>query len=295
MTKHPLVSIIVLFYGQKEITELAVKSLLNTECSNFEIILVDNLSPDDSAEYLKRKFRQNRKIRVVNNPVNNLVAGGYNFGAQFAKGKYLVFFNNDIEVEPNWLSQLLLANSQIKYCPLLLQPKILSFHQKNKIDNFGGLYLYPGIGLGLATGKIDDHDFLKTVAVDYVQAIFMIESAFFKKVGGFDQWYQTHYEDLDFSLRAKKLGAKCYVCGTSIVYHKGSVTYKQQRNNELLAFHIKKNRIRTVMKNFSGLDKFARVFLLELLELIMILYYLTQFNLKMIKSSIKAMLTANKL
>jgi GT2 family glycosyltransferase len=166
-------------------------------------------------------------------------------------------------VDPNWILEMIkLAKKNSKY---IIQPKILSYYNKKVIDHIGGKYNYFGYTKPIGKGETDQGQYNSNFELDHISAtMFMIDRKFFLKVGGYDEWFVSHYEDIDLYLRAKKLGGKSLYAWRSKIYHKGSVTYKRFIIPESTLFHIRKNRIRVVLKNFSGIEKYIRLFLLAL-------------------------------
>ncbi len=102
----PKVSVIILNWNQPEFTVKCIRSVLEQSYQDFEILLVDNNSDDNSVYIFKRKFGKNTKIRIIENQANLGYAGGNNTGVRTAKGKYICILNNDTEVKKNWLKEL---------------------------------------------------------------------------------------------------------------------------------------------------------------------------------------------
>ncbi|MBU4501899.1 MAG: glycosyltransferase family 2 protein [Nanoarchaeota archaeon] len=102
----PQVSIIILNWNQPEFTVNCVKSVLEQDYKDFEILLVDNGSDDNSVERFRKEFSDNPKIRLIENSKNLGYAGGNNEGARQAQGEYVVILNNDTLVEKDWLNNL---------------------------------------------------------------------------------------------------------------------------------------------------------------------------------------------
>ena len=183
--------------------------------------------------------------------------GGSNLGAKYANGKYLVFINSDTTVSTKWLTKLVsLTTGKHK---VLIQPKIYVHGSKKIIDSVGGKYLFNGFGIGIGRMK-DVGQYGQNMKVDYVNGTcFMMERKFFNELGGFDDWYRYHYEDVDLCLRAKKNGGFCFFCHDSIIYHKVSLTFKKNVDSTTFKFNVRKNCIQTVFKNFSGLNRAFRL------------------------------------
>ncbi|GEM_PF-1276564 len=97
------VSILILNWNQPKLTIDCVHSVLRQDYQDFEIILIDNDSKDDSVTQFKKEFSDNKKIRLVVNDKNYGYAGGNNKGVKYAKGRYFLILNNDTIAEPGWL------------------------------------------------------------------------------------------------------------------------------------------------------------------------------------------------
>ena len=147
MRKKPKVSIIILNWNQPEFTVNCVKSVLEQTYKDFEILIVDNDSTDDSVEIFRKEFEDTENIRIIKNPENVGYAGGNNEGVKKAKGDYIVILNNDTLVEKDWLEHLVI--------PLESDEKIASVSSlemlvgKKKNVDFGEV--------GITTSLLDYH------------------------------------------------------------------------------------------------------------------------------------------
>lgn len=103
----PKVSVIILNWNQPKLTVDCVKSVLKQEYKDFEILLVDNASNDNSVEIFRKEFGCNELVRVFENPENQGYAGGNNEGVKHSKGDYIAILNNDTIVPENWLWELI--------------------------------------------------------------------------------------------------------------------------------------------------------------------------------------------
>ena len=102
--RQPLVSIIILNYNAGQLLLDCVESSMKTNYNNFEVIVVDNASMDDSHRKCKEKFEN---IRLIETGKNLGYCEGNNVGIKNAKGDFIVILNPDTTVEPDWLSELL--------------------------------------------------------------------------------------------------------------------------------------------------------------------------------------------
>lgn len=283
------VSVVIVNYNGKKFIGECIDSVLQSEYPNFEVVMVDNASTDGSCEYLKKTYGRNKKIKIVRSEKQLYFAGGSNLGATNSKGEKLIFLNSDTVVNKDWIKELVaFTKNHEKY---LAQPKILLSDKKNVIDSVGGYYNFFGFGFGKGRGEKDIGQYDKHIPVDYVNGtIFIIDKKFFEQVGGFDEWYKFHYEDIDLSLRAKKRGADCWCCYKSVAYHKGSLTLKGSVPKEQLLFDVRKNRLMTVIKNFNGWNRVFRISALMLVNLVLVVQDLLTFKSKRMFLTIKSVL-----
>ena len=128
------VSIIIPHWNNVDIISECLNSISSTDYPDFEIIIVDNASNDNSVEWVKSNYP---KVTLIENDKNYGYAGGCNIGADHANGEYLIFLNNDTIQEKNWVSNLVeIMNSNSKIAAL--QPKVLNYYNKNLFDYAGG-------------------------------------------------------------------------------------------------------------------------------------------------------------
>jgi len=264
MSKFPFASVIIVNYNGRAFIKECIDSVLKSNYPHFEIIIIDNASTDGSAKFIKELFINKLKKKksqlvnpsVRNEPIIKLVeskknlyfTGGSNLGAQKAKGKKLIFLNSDTVVDKNWLKELVaISKNHPRY---LIQPKILFYKNKKTIDNVGGKYTFFGFGYGIGRGKIDCGQYDKNYPIDYANGTcFLINKKFFKKLNGFDERFHYFYEDVDLALRAKKLGGQSWYCYKSVIYHKGSLSFKKNVSKIKKAYYFQKNRLLTLLKN----------------------------------------------
>ena len=100
---NPLVSIVILNYNGANYLEQFLPSVLATQYSNFEVVVADNASTDDSISLLKNKFPS---VKTITNPTNEGFAGGYNWALKKVEATYYVLLNSDVAVDPNWIQPM---------------------------------------------------------------------------------------------------------------------------------------------------------------------------------------------
>ena len=261
-TPTPLVSIIILNRNGKDNFEILMPSMEN--CSfydNFELIVVDNASTDDSISYIE-KWKDKFNITIIRNDNNESFSKANNQGVAAASGDYLLFLNNDTRVTDGWLDELLkVALTEDKVGAVgakLIYPKIPS-NTVNEGKSFkiqhGGicfrdkirekLYFIQPYNMG--NGNKDIAPYTGYIERPCVTAALMLVSKdAFCKVGGFDEKYIYGYEDVDICLKLYKEGYHNYYCADSIVYHYEFGTQSIDDEDEV------KNRRRHNMEVFKG-------------------------------------------
>ncbi len=261
MFKKPLVSVVILNFNGKGIISECVDAVINSSYRNIRIVLVDNASTDGSQSYIKKKYSKNKRVKILLSKTNLQFVGGFNLGVKHSTGELVFLVSSDVIVEPDCITELVkIAVKNKKY---LVQPKIIRYGQKNILDNVGGQYSIWGIGKGLGGGVKDTGQFDSDQVRDFAAATtLMMNRRFYLQLKGYDEWFISHYEDVDLCLRARASGGKCWYSYKSRCYHKVSITYKKYVASEILLFNIRKNRIRVVLKNFHGLEKLLRLLLL---------------------------------
>ena len=195
---------------------------------NAEVIVVDNNSTDGSVSYLHEYYPN---IRIIQNDGNYGYAKGYNLALQHIDAEYFVLLNSDIQVTKDWISpiiSLMDLDQKISAC----QPKILDYNNKNKFEYAGasGGFI-DKFGYPFCRGRIfDDIEEDKEQYNDATEvfwatgACLFVRVSHFFEVGGLDENFFAHQEEIDLCWRLKNKGYKIMVEPKSEVYHVGGGT-----------------------------------------------------------------------
>lgn len=245
---QPLVSIIIVNYNGRGFLNACLSSLLQTRYKNFEIILVDNNSNDDSLAVVKSHLKEFRgRLKVVSLKSNMGFAAGNNVGLSYAKGDYVLFLNNDTIVTSEWLSELVKTMKKSEEIGVA-QSLLLLLNDKNHVESAGDFIDY--FGKTVRRGG-DWPEYSETYSE--LEEIFSARGAalitrkdIIHEIGLFDPSYFATYEDIDFCWRVRLRGYKVFLAPKSIVYHKGSGTA-----NPLSKYHLTKNLVLTHYKNYG--------------------------------------------
>jgi len=241
---EPLVSIVILNYNAGELLINCVKSIFQTDYNHYEVIVVDNLSTDNSHKVCKEMFP---KIQLINNEKNYGYCEGNNIGIRNAKGQFLVILNPDVEVESSWLKELLKASNENEEG--LFQPKILSLYEKDVIQSTGNMMHLFGFGFSRDKGVTNYEQSVRIEEVGYASGTCLFcSSKIMQKIGLFDPFIFLYHDDLDLGWRAKQLGIKSYYVPSAVVYHAESYSLKW---NAKKFFWLERNRRYCLLTHYS--------------------------------------------
>jgi len=254
--KHnPFVSVIILNYNCRKFLDKCLSSLLNTNYSGYQVVLVDNKSCDRSVEFVLQKF-DNRLIKVIELDKNYGFAVGNNIGAKYVSGDYLIFLNPDTQVDPDWLKNMVYVlenDSSIG----IAQPKLLLMDKKH-FDSAGGYINSHGLVWTRGSGERDIGQYEKVEEIFYAKgAALMIRQNLWKRLGGFDPIFFMYDEETDLCWRVWDSGYKVAYIPSAKVYHVGGSVVKKVPYN--LKYHEARGRLILLIKNHSLVDVFRCV------------------------------------
>lgn len=224
----PKVAVVILNWNGRNYLEQFLPSVTGTSYSNKEVVVVDNCSTDDSVAFIQSQYPQ---VTIVQLKQNYGFAKGYNEGLKQVEGEYYVLLNSDVEVDKEWLEPmvaLMESDPGIGIC----QPKLLQYHSPDHFEYAGaaGGWL-DHWGYPFARGRIfdiceeDKGQYDDSVPVFWASgAAMMIRSHLYHELGGLDEYFFAHQEEIDLCWRAQRAGYQVYACGQSKVYHVGGGT-----------------------------------------------------------------------
>lgn len=250
----PLVSVVVLNYNGKRWIDVCCPSLLKTTYPNVEWLFVDNASSDDSVAYCARHYPQ---FRIVRSAANSGYAGGNNLGIRESRGDYVVLLNNDIEVDPEWLS-VLVHHAEDDPRIGALQPKIRSMIDAGRFEYAGAAGGFiDRWGYAFLRGRVFDHIESDHGQYDDVREIFWASGAAMflrrkavEEAGGLDESYFMHYEEIDLCWRLHWAGYRILSIPQSVVYHYVGASLPPQSFRKMYFNH--RNSLVTLIKNLPA-------------------------------------------
>jgi len=282
ITNPPLVSILVLNYNGLKFLDDCFKSLFDSTYQNYEVIMIDNLSTDESVVYTKNQFPQ---VKIFQNGVNGGFSLAYNNAFKIATGKYFVILNNDVKVDPGWLEPLVnVAENELSVGAL--QPKLVSMLEPDKFE-YGGAsggfldkYGYP-----FARGRVFDiiekdfgqYDDIARVFWTSGAAMFL-RAEVLKYSGDLDVDFVHHMEEIDLCYRINLVGYELKVVPQSKIYHFGGGIISYESYRKLYWNH--RNSVFMMLKNLQGFNLVKIIFIRSILDFMTIISSLTKLDFK---------------
>lgn len=249
----PLVAVVILNWNGKKYLQQFLPALLSSTYPNKKIVVADNASTDDSVNFLCANFPS---VEIICNTTNEGFAKGYNTALKKVKADYYVLLNSDVEVTSGWIEpviRLMEADKTIGAC----QPKIRAYHQRTHFEYAGacGGWL-DEFGYPFSRGRIFDSIEEDKAQYDTTAPCFwasgaalFIRSTLYHQLGGLDEYFFAHQEEIDLCWRIQLAGYKVYVEPSSVVYHVGGGTLPKGDN--LKVFLNFRNNLIMLAKNVS--------------------------------------------
>lgn len=236
-TDNPLVSIIIPNYEHKDILKTCMDSLLNiNQYKNIEIIIVENNSKSKEIfDYYKELESKYDNIKVVKWKSEFNYSALNNFGAKYAKGKYLLFLNNDTEViSPDAISEMLGCCMRNEVG--IVGAKLL--YEDDTVQHAGVVIGFGGFAGHVFTGiNKDDYGYMVRARINcnysaVTAACMMVDRECFDKVNGFDEKFRVACNDIDFCLRVRQLDKLIVYNAFSLWHHYESKSRGYEDNIE---------------------------------------------------------------
>lgn len=221
--KHFFSIIIVTWNGLNHLKTF-LPSVLKTEYEEFEVIIADNASADGTREWIKKNAPE---CRIVTFSENHGYCGGNNRAVPYSKGDILLFLNNDVRVDPDWLTHLNRSFNETDAA--IVQPRIRS-HVKPDYFEYAGAAggMIDRLGYTFCRGRLFDHvekdenQYSERAKIFWASgAAFAIRKEIFEELSGFDEMFEFHMEEIDLCWNAWNSGYCTLYEPDSIVYHLG--------------------------------------------------------------------------
>ena len=269
MNEKFLISIVVLNYNAGELLLNCINSLKKSTYQNIEILVVDNISSDDSHTKCKKQFPD---IKLIQNRKNLGYCGGNNVGIKEAKGKFIVILNPDTIVEENWLDEMF--NAFNEFGDGLYQPKIISLNESDIIQSTGNMIHVFGFGFARDKGGkiIEKKEEIEKIGYASGTCLFTTKKVL-EKVGLLDEFLFLYHDDLDLGWRAAQIGINSYYVPKSKIFHAESYSLKWSAKK---FYWLERNR-KYCLKTHYSKDTYKKIsFSLMLVDLSIWIFYISK-------------------
>jgi GT2 family glycosyltransferase len=245
--QNPSIAIVILNWNGRKFLEQFLPSVMASVYENVRVIVADNASTDDSVVFVQQHYPA---IEILQNNSNEGFAKGYNTALKQVQSDYYVLLNSDVEVTPDWIRpviDLMETDVAIAAC----QPKILAYSNKTQFEYAGasGGWL-DSFGYPFMRGRVFDVCETDNGQYNDAQPCFwasgaalFVKAKVYHEMGGLDEYFFAHQEEIDLCWRMQLAGYKVYVQPASVVYHVGGgtlpkgnskKTYLNFRNNLIM-------------------------------------------------------------
>ena len=273
-----IVKIVILNWNGVAHLRRFLPSVVAAAPAGVEVVVADNGSTDDSVEVLRSEFPS---VTVLRMDCNYGFAGGYNRALQRIEADYYVLLNSDVETPRGWLAPLVEAldrNPDVG----VVSPKLISSEDRRMFEYAGASGGYVDwLGYPFCRGRI-----LRTVEEDRGQyddardlfwvsgAAFCCRAELFHRLGGFDDDFFAHMEEIDLCWRMQLAGYRVRVVPESRVYHLGGGTL--QTDSPSKVFYNHRNNLAMLYKCSSPGQRILVAVVRPVLDLLAALSYLVQ-------------------
>lgn len=242
---RPQASVIIPVWQGEPYLRRCLEALLAQEGPSFEVLVVDNASPDAAAALVREQFPQ---VTLLRNARNLGFAGGCNVGLRAAQGEVLLLLNQDTEVQPGWLASLVetVQDPQVGIAGCRI------FYPDGVTLQHAGAYLEWPLALAHhhGGGQPDGEPWQEARAVETVTgAALALRRAVWEEVGGLDEgFWPGYFEDMDLCLRVRAAGYQIWYQPQATLIHQESTSISDPI---LRSYYYQQGRLRLLLKHLE--------------------------------------------
>lgn len=251
LRKNSAVIILILSYNGKHLLEDSVSSYLANDYADFQVVVIDNGSSDDTKEWVEKNYPH---IFVLRTETNLGYSGGFNFGLNYAfnqqNADYVLITNNDVKADSKVISELVKV---AKTDPMIgfVTGKVYYFDKPDTLQTVGK-YEDPIHWNGEHIGgrEIDHGQYDQVTERIFADDIYiLVSNRLYMETGGYDTTFRFQAEEYDWQARAKKLGYKIYFTPHAKIWHKESMTIGKR--SAFKAYYDARNPMLVILKHKS--------------------------------------------
>ncbi|MGQ0601347.1 MAG: glycosyltransferase family 2 protein [Anaerolineales bacterium] len=223
LTRSPapmLISIIIPNWNGAAHLPVCLDALRAQTIGDFEVIVADNASTDESRALLVRDYPE---VRVLALERNFGFTGACNSGLRSARGEFLILLNNDTEADSQWLAELLAAFERHPRAGLIAS-KMLLFDQRDTLHTAGDIFRTDGTPGNRGVWQQDKNQFAEGPVFSANGGSAAYRRVMLDEIGLLDDEFYFSCEDVDLAWRAQLAGWRCVYTPRAVVYHKLSAS-----------------------------------------------------------------------
>ena len=295
MNADKKIAVIIINWKRYDLTLNCIDSVLKSSYKNFKIILIDNESQNSFPD----EINKSEKIKIIKNENNEGFSKANNQGIKYSIKNgfdYVLLLNNDTLIKNDLINSLIQQSSTLNQ--KIIQPLILNYdgtkiwNAGGKINNFFGTFETLEKGKSFKNFKSD-----KNLTEWFTGCCVLIKSEIFNHVGYFDERFFAYYEDVDYSIRLKKMGYSIALMTNSYLQHYESASSKSMNKIEgNLSPYVHYLNIRNhilLLKKHSKSFNLIGVLLYQLVKIFSyLLYFLIRFRFNKFKMVSKGLVDA---
>jgi len=241
----PTVSVIIPNWNGMEHIPTCLDSLRRQSFEDFEVIVADNGSTDGSLALLGQDYSE---VQLLALGENRGFSGACNVGMRSSRGAYVVLLNNDTEVDPGWLAEIVAAFERHPEAGMIAS-KMLLFDRRHILHTAGDFYRLNGLPGNRGVWQRDEGQYdEESLVFGACGGSAAYRRRMLEQVGMLDEDFFFSLEDVDLAWRAQLAGWRCVYVPQAIVYHKLSAT----GGGPTASFHDGRNTIYLLLKDYPS-------------------------------------------